>query len=255
MALDLNDPEVKKAIDDAVKTVVAERVAAETAGLKRSRDAVLAEKKALEDKLKDLPGDLDIDEYTRLKTEAEKQRQERELAAGNFEKLRAELIAKHEAAMKKAADEAQKVAAERDAAAKRYQSYYIESAATAAIAKADGIPELLMPRVLGHLKFVPGENGEADSVQVVGKDGQPRFKDGKGGVIGLDDFVSELKADDVWARGFKASGASGGGANGSGGASGGAGGKKVTRPVFDSYSPAQRAEFVKAGGQVTDPNP
>jgi hypothetical protein len=252
MALDLNDPEVKSALDAAAKQLAAELVAGETAGLKKSQQELLKEKKALEARIAGLPQDFDPEEYTRLREEADKQREEREKAAGNWEKLKLELIQKHDAAMKKAAAEREALEAERQAAIKRYQAYFVESAVTSAIAKSDGLPQILMPHVLSNVKFVPGENGAADGVLVVGKDGSPRLKDGKGAVMGLDDLLAEMKADDIFGRGFKASGASGGGAGGSGGANGGAGGKTMKRAAFDALGPAERSAFMRGGGSLVD---
>lgn len=50
---------------------------------------------------------------------------------------------------------------------------------------------------------------------------------------------------------LKSSGASGGGAGGGGG-QGGGGNKTLTRSAFDALNPAQKSEFAKGGGVVTD---
>lgn len=54
MPIDLNDPADKAAIDEAVKAAVTSAVAEATSGLKSNRDTILAEKKTLEDKMKEL---------------------------------------------------------------------------------------------------------------------------------------------------------------------------------------------------------
>jgi hypothetical protein len=236
MALDLNDPEVKAALEA--------RVAEETGGLKKSRDELLKETKDLKARIKALPEDFDPAEYSKLKTEAETRREQQALEAGEFEKLREQITAKH-------AKELEKLSGERDSALKRYQDFRVQNEVLAAITTADGIPQILLPHVMAQVQFKPGKDSAEDAVVVVDRNGQPRLTD-KGEPVSLGGLIGELRADEIFSRAFKSSGASGGGAGGSGGASGGAGGKTMKRAAFEGLNAEQKMAFSKSGGTLTN---
>lgn len=236
MALDLNDPDVKAALEA--------RVAEEVSGLKKSRDELLRETKDLKARSKALPDGFDPDEYLRLKTEAEQRREKQALEAGEFEKLREQITAKH-------AKELEKLSGERDGAVKRYQDFRVQNEVLAAITTADGIPQILMPHVLSQVQFKPGKDGGEGAVVVVDRNGQPRLTE-KGEAVSLGGLIGELRADEIFSRAFKGSGASGGGAGGSGGAGGGAAGKVMKRAAFEGLNATQQMAFSKAGGKLID---
>jgi hypothetical protein len=206
MPLDLNDPDVKKSVDE----IVAKHLEESGAGMKRKMDELLKEKKLLADRLKTIPDDFDVDNYAKLQALAEKQREIDEKASG-WEKLKGDLVSKHQS-------ELQKVTGERDRWAKQYQESTVRSAMLDAIAKADGISPLLEPLIRSQVRF-----DEKEGVVVVDGDGNPRLKDGSGKALGIEDLIAELKANELYSGAFKASGASGGGAGGSARGGGGAG--------------------------------
>lgn len=206
MPLDLNDPDVKKSVDE----IVAKQLEESGAGMKRKMDELLKEKKQLADRLKAIPDDFDLEQYTKLQALAEKQREIEERASG-WERLKGDLVSKHQA-------ELQKVAGERDQWVKRYQDNAVRTAMLDAITQADGIPQLLEPLIRSQLRF-----DEKEGVVVVDADGNPRLKDGSGKALGIGDLIAELKANELYSGAFKASGASGGGAGGSARGGGGAG--------------------------------
>lgn len=206
MQLDLNDPDVKKAVDE----IVAKQLEESGAGMKRKMDELLKEKKQLADRLKAIPDDFDPEQYAKLQSLAEKQREIEERASG-WDKLKGDLVSKHQA-------ELQKVAGERDQWVKRYQDNAVRTAMLDAITKADGIPQLLEPLIRAQVRF-----DEKEGVIVVDGDGNPRLKDGSGKALGIEELIAELKANELYSGAFKASGASGGGAGGSARGGGGAG--------------------------------
>lgn len=242
MPFDINDPETKA----AVEKLVADAAAAEAAkadGLKKNNAELLAEKKqlaALADKAKGMPEDFDPAEWEALRKEKAQREEDEARKKGEWEKLSQKQKEAHEAETKKLRDEA-------ETNRKRYESSVTEAATTRAIAAADGIPEILMPKVMQSIRFKAGVDGGRDGVEVVNSDGSVRM--GPGGTdMTVAELVTELRDDDVWARGFKGTGASGGGANGGGKS----GDKTIKRADFEKLSPDERAKVFKDGKKLVD---
>lgn len=162
--------------------------------------------------------------------------------AGEWDKLRAQMNTKHAEEIKARDD---KLAAKD----KSLHRFLIDSQATAALAAAKGVPDLLLPHVQRHVR-VAENNGEF-TVQVVNAAGEPRVN-GKGEPLSISDLVSEMKQSEIFGRAFDGSGQSGSGtqpANGSGGTPNvktkadlmkGATSKTAQRKI--------RAQFVEANG-------
>lgn len=81
MALDLNDTDIRKEVDDLIAKAVAEA----TKGLASNRDEILSEKKALQQKLEGLAG-VTPDEYQQLKHYREQAEQKKLADQGQYEK-------------------------------------------------------------------------------------------------------------------------------------------------------------------------
>lgn len=244
MPFDINDPETKAAVDKLIADTAAAE-AAKAEGLKKNNAELLAEKKrlaALAERAKGLPDDFDLEAYTAEREAAAKRAEEDAKKRGEFEQLTAKQKAAHEAETKKLKDEAEQNR-------KRYEDSVVEAATTRAIAAADGIPEILMPKVLASIKFKPGADGARDGVEVVNPDGSAKMGP-TGGPMTLAELVAELREDDVWARGFKGTGASGGGANGGGGSGGKE--KTIKRADFEKLSPDDRAKVFRDGKKLVD---
>ncbi|MDP2322562.1 MAG: hypothetical protein Q8N51_00850 [Gammaproteobacteria bacterium] len=241
--MDLTTPEAKAAIAAEAAKIAAEQVTAETAALKATNDAIKAEKVKLADKLKAVPEDFDAEAWKKFRADETKRAEDDAQKKGEWDKLKGSME-------QKLNETTTKLTGERDNAVKRYEEYFVRNEIVSAIAKADGVPEILISKVRESVKLIPGENGGADVVVVVNKDGTPRIKDAKGTPYGLDDLLGELKTDETWSRGFKASGASGGGAGGGGGKGGKA--KVLTRAEFGKLTHEDRKKFTKDGGTLTD---
>lgn len=165
---------------------------------------------------------------------AQAQREEERLnKAGEWEKLRAQMNEKHAADL-----EAERTNSTRMRGA--LDRHLIDAAATAAIAAAKGVPQLLLPHVQRHMKVVE-ENGEYVA-QVVDAKGDPRIN-GKGEPLTVADLVAEMRQSEIFGRAFEASGQSGSGKQpGNGG--GGAGATKKS----DFKSEKDRAAWVEKHG-------
>lgn len=104
-----------------------------------------------------------------------------------------------------------------------------------------GSADILIPHIKARLA---AEQRDGQFVTVV------RDSAGKPSAASLDDLKTEFTTSPAFAPVIVGSKATGGGANGSG--KGGGAAKVVNRQQFDAMGHAQRMEFAKAGGTVTD---
>lgn len=169
-------------------------------GLRGNRDEILKEKKKLEKKLAEF-GELTPEEAKQLKDFRESEAERKAKEAGEFDKLRTQIVEKHTKELTKK-DEA---IAKRDKALDRYIR---RAAATQAIMDNEGT-DLLLPHVLDRLKLV--EKDDEYAVVVTTEAGDPMV-DTKGAAVPPKDFVASLKLIDKYKGGFRGTGASGSGA-------------------------------------------
>jgi hypothetical protein len=102
---------------------------------------------------------------------------------------------------------------------KTLERHLVDAQATAAIAAEKGVPTLLLPHVQKHIKVIRDEASDEYSVKVVDTKGDPRVN-AKGDPLTVQEFVSEMKANEIFGRAFEGSGQSGSGmqpGNGNGG--------------------------------------
>lgn len=176
----------------------------------------IATHKAAVDEYRAKYGNIDPDEYARLKTEAEERERKKAEEAGNYE-----------AVTRQIQEKAQKEIEARDRIIADHESTFgqtiIERDAIDAISKAGGISELLMPHVLRRLKPVKSDN--RFHTRVIDENGQERIspRSDSNAHMAVSELVEEMRENPVFARCFNGSSASGGGAtqNGNGGAGAG----------------------------------
>lgn len=171
--------------------------------------------------------DEEIAELLRKAEDAETSEAERK---GEWDKLRAQMNEKHEAALK-AKDET--VGAMRA----RLNAELVDAKAVAAIAAAKGVPELLLPHVQRHVRV-----DDEFNVQVVDAKGDPRVN-GKGEPLTIAELVAEMRGSEVFGRAFEGSGHSGSGTPPGSGA-GGAGARKKS----DFKTEKERADWTEKHG-------
>lgn len=122
------------------------------------------------------------------------------------------------------------------------EKYLVGQQANAALAKAKGSVDLLLPIVRGSVKVV--QEGDEYVVRVVDKEGNIRT-DGKGGFLDIEGLVTEMKTQTAYARAFESE------------ASGGSGVRTQTKQVQtrvvtdrDKMTPNQKIAAGLAKGQV-----
>ncbi len=248
MAFDITDPDTKLAIDTAIKTATeaAQKVASSAEAGLAAKNSELLEKlakgKLTEEEQKQLETDrLELDEFRKTQISAE---EERALKAGEFDKLKEQIVKKH----------GTEIETEKGISAKlkaALEVKLIDAEAILAISAAKGSTTILLPHVKAQLKVV-----EQDGVfvaRVVDSAGAIRIGDDKGTPMSIDQLVAEMKANDTFAPVFEGTGASGGGANGgTGGNKPPAGEKTMSRKDFNELGVVEKADFMKKGGKLVN---
>ena len=196
-------------------------------GLTAKQQELLNEKKTLADKLKALEGQLsgiDLEKAKKALEQAEQLEREKLKATGDWDAREKQLKEQLAADLSKRETHFQTELKTRDDRISKLQGSLeknlIEAQATAAIAAAKGVPELLLPHVMRSVKVVE-ENGEFVA-RVLDAQGQPRIANVKGEPFTIALLVEEMKANEVYGRAFDASSAGGSGAHKSDGGKSGA---------------------------------
>lgn len=240
MPVDLNDPEVKKAIEADVKTkvdaAVEKAVATEVFGLKGKNEELLEKIKkgrALTD-----AEQTELEEFRKSKATAE---EERAIKAGEFDKLKEQIVTKHgeEIKIKDVANANMKASLE---------SHLIDAAAIKAIAEAKGSTTLLLPHVKAHLKVL--EVDGAFVARVVNAEGTVRIGDNKGTPMTIEELVATMKKEPIFLAAFEGSGAAGGGAQGANSTQGD--NKTMLRSIFDKLDPGAKSAFMADKGKLVN---
>ena len=131
----------------------------------------------------------------------------------------------------------------------------IDNVSLKAIEKEEGNSFFLLPHMKNQINTFQNEDGSYE-VQVINKDGKPRFGDDETTPFTVADLVAEMKANEVYSPAFPNANAGGGG-NANAGSGGGSGGvnpwKKDTRNITNQAklvkeNPTLAAQFKKAAG-------
>ena len=174
----------------------------------------------------------EVQELRRKQEENAKRQEQDDIKKGNTEKILAQMNEKH-------GKEVSELKAQLEQKEKFVRDYVVESAANAAIANMKGVAKLLLPHVKDALS-VEMDEGKIH-VRVLGKDGEARVNS-KGEHMTAEEYVAELRNDDVFSRAFEGTGTSG-----SGVPSSKAPGRFGQRD-WQSLSAQQRVEAARAAG-------
>lgn len=212
-----------------VDALIAERNSA----LESNRNEALKELKAAKSKLAAYDG-VDPEEHKRLKTAAEEAERKKAAAEGDFNTLKAQLVANHQKELDGRDGKVTKLT-------KALEKRLIQAELTKAIAAKKGDPDLLLPYAE---RFVKTRETEDDfEAFVVDGTGNQRFSDGKATPMSFDAFV-EQELMSKFPRAFDGTGSSGGGAPRS---NAGGGGGARTIAAGDNASIIANLEGIASG--------
>lgn len=181
------------------------------------------------------------EELKELLAAAEKSENEKAEKAGEFDKLREALRTQH----------AKDLKAKDDAIGKMRSSlerHLIDAQATAALAAAKGVPDLLLPHVQKQVRVV--EDSGNYVATVIDAQGEPRIN-GKGEPFSIADLVAEMRQSEVFGRAFEGTGQTGSGMRPTNGAMP-SGNKTLSRAEFVKLSPVEQMAKMKGGFTLTE---
>lgn len=208
--------------------------------LKNAYERVKQESQQHRERLKQF-GDVDPQTVQQLLREREEAEQKRAAAAGEFEKLKTQLVERHQTELKKVQDRAKLL---EDAL---YHAL-AESAAVKEIVAAKGSATLLLPHVRKHIRVIEDESAtdiaERFRAVVVDAKGTPRVGDANGTPMSIAALVAELRDNPEFAGAFMGSGSSGSGATGT--TTAGPAGTVRTRA--DLKSDKEKSDFIAKHG-------
>ena len=218
----------------------------DTAGLKSALAKTRDEKRELARKLKNTSekyAGLDLDEYESLKGASADAETAKLEAAGEWDKIKGQMITQHAAELQKERDENARLT-------RQLETVQVDSKVVSAISKAQGNVELLTPHVRSRLQL----NTDDFTVTVLDSDGKTPKVDGDGNPVTIDALVSEMRKSDTYAGAFKASDQSGSGSDpgkaGDGGTGSNGGMPKVNAGDLrrGTMTDKQKNEFQKEHG-------
>src|SRR6266576_685852 len=201
-------------------------------GLQTALEAERTAKKALELRLAGY-GELTPEQVKKLQEDTAKANREKDLSAGNFEKILAEERENH------AKDQTLRDKGE-ERLRNSLESALIDAEAVRAIAELKGSAALLLPIIKARAKLQTA--GDREVAVIIGDKGGPRLKrDAKSAdeFMGISDYVAELKADKTYAGAFE---------SGVGSGTGGTRGNGVPTRLAGGPS-KQMAEFAATNGK------
>lgn len=162
--------------------------------------------------------------------------------AGEWDKLKEQMNKKHQDELKRWEGLTEAEKQNNIKLKNKLERYLIDAKATAAIAAAEGEPELLLPIVKRFMKVEEDENGEFFT-SIVDDKGGARVN-GKGDPLTIDELLVEMKSSEKLGRAFKASGSSGGGSSPGGGSNPKVTPAGVPKTWQDAKTPEDKAKFI-----------
>jgi hypothetical protein len=162
--------------------------------------------------------------------------------AGEWDKLKTQMNEKHALDIKKWEGLTEAEKQNNIKLRGKLERYLVDAKATAAIAAAEGEPELLLPIVKRFMKVTEDENGEF-STSIVDDKGGARVN-GKGDPLTVDELLAEMKSSEKLGRAFKASGSSGGGSAPGGGSNPKLTPAGVPKTWQEAKTPEDKAKFI-----------
>jgi hypothetical protein len=192
-------------------------------------------------KLEEQMGDVDVEEYQRLKELEAKAEEDKAAKAGEWDKLRNQMTEKHKEELAKRGDrESFLVSA--------LEKKTIDAEAISALNELKGNVTLLLPHVKGHVRMV--EEDGAFVARVVDDAGNPRVN-GEGKFLTVSELVSEMRDQETYATAFDSTVKPGGGTPPGGGGSkpGGRKGEIPSDLKRSAMATKDKVSFIKEHGE------
>lgn len=178
---------------------------------------------------------LSIEEAVSLKKRLEEEERDKAVKKGDIEKIKEQLTSGFEKEKVELTSKVEKMQ-------KSLYENLVSAKASEAISEAGGVPKLLMPFVQKYAQ-VQEEDGKY-AVRILDEDGDVRFNS-RGDYMTINDYVAELRNDEVFGRAFMVDFKSGGGSKPNG-STGGKSGKIMNRGKMTT---AQKLEYISEHGQ------
>lgn len=163
--------------------------------------------------------------------------------AGEWDKLKEQMNKKHLEEQKKWEGLTANEKENNNKLRGKLERYLVDAKATAAIAAAEGEPELLLPIVKRFMKVTEDPDTGEFSTSIVDDKGGARVN-GKGDPLTVDELLTEMKSSEKLGRAFKASGSSGGGSAPGGGSNPKLTPAGVPKTWAEAKSPEDKAKFI-----------
>jgi hypothetical protein len=208
----------------------------DVSGLKNNRDDLRRENQKLKDQYKAFEG-LDPEQVKAAIKASKEVEEQKARAAGEFDKLKAQMVAEHEKAIAKANERIERITR---AATKREG----ENAARRALEGKATSVDLMLPHVLRYVKVEEDEaSGEFRTVILDEDLATPLVVGAKGDPASFDDLIARMRKDKRYSAGFLAEGGRGSGAQPPGG-----GGPSTVRSRADLKDTAAKTKFIGEHG-------
>lgn len=185
---------------------------------------------------KEALGDLTPEEVQALRDEREQARLKKAEEKGEFDKLRTQLLEKHQ-------KEKDDLMGKLKQVEKTVESYLVDNQAMTALAAHEGNSRLLMPHIKSNVKVVV-EDG-AYKALVLDADGSTKYNN-EGNPMSVAEYVADLRNDDDFAPLFKAKGVKSGTASNAGNTGKGAAPSRGLKR--SEMSVDQKAQYVEKWG-------
>lgn len=212
----------------------------DTAGLKTALQKTRDELRQVKGRVKGLPDDMTGEQIAEMLRKIEEQENNSAAHKGDFEKLKEQLVAKHQ-------KELEGVKSKLSSKDGFIQKLLVDNAATTAITEMGGSVRLLLPHVRQHIRVVEDDATGEPVAQVIDSRGTIRIGSSKGDPMSIAELVAEMKGSDEFAPAFRGAGASGSGTPPGGGQQNGTGAGSVSS-LSDLKTDADKAAYISKHG-------
>lgn len=232
-----------KILENYVPADKVEDVSGLKSALQKERESARKANKTLA-QLKEQYGEIDPEEYAALKEAQQQAEEDKAKKAGEWDKLKSQMVEKHNQALQAKDKEIQGVLGV-------LERKLVDAEAVSALNELEGNATLLLPHVKNHVRMIKDDDTGEYVARVVDDAGNPRVN-GEGKYLTVRELVSEMRDQDAFAAAFKSTMRSGGGTppgGGEGESSGGKGGTPSKDLKRSKMSRKDKVAYIKEHGE------